>query len=117
MCIGLPMQVVDAHDRHAWCVSRGERRRIDTTLVGPCAPGDWLLVFLDAARERLDADRAAEIDATLALIESACAGDPAAAGANAAFALPSALGIEELTRLVGGTQPAAGRHALPEESK
>ncbi|HDR8918935.1 TPA: HypC/HybG/HupF family hydrogenase formation chaperone [Burkholderia vietnamiensis] len=116
MCIGLPMQVVDAQPGHAWCVGRGVRRRVDTALVGPCAPGDWLLVFIDAARERLDAARAAEIDATLALIESVMAGEGGAAS-PAAFALPSALGVDELNRLVGGPQRAAGSLAVPEESK
>lgn len=116
MCIGVPMQVVDAEGLRAWCVSRGERRRIDTTLVGPCRAGEWVLVFLDAARERLDAARAAEIDATLSLVESALAGDATLAGAAASFELPSALGVDDLIRLVGGSQDAVGRHQPSKES-
>ena len=52
MCIGIPMQVIEADGRFALCEGRGERRRINTALVGGVAPGDWLLVFLGDARER-----------------------------------------------------------------
>jgi hydrogenase expression/formation protein HypC len=58
-------------------------------LVGPCAPGDWLLIFLDAARERLDAQRASEIDATLRLLEDALFGTARSQTARR-FELPSA---------------------------
>ena len=102
MCIGLPMQVLAAVPGGARCRDRnGAERLIDTALVGPCAAGDWLLVFLDAARERLDAARAAEIDATLALLEAALAGTPPAAAAAPAFALPSALDAAQLAALTG----------------
>ena len=30
---------------------RGQRRRVNTALVGEPATGDWLLIFLDGARE------------------------------------------------------------------
>ena len=54
MCIGMPMQVVEAHEFHAICADGERRERVDTTLVGHLQPGDWLLVFLGAAREVLD---------------------------------------------------------------
>lgn len=88
MCIGWPMQVEAVRPGHA-LVRRGDQRcEVRTALLGPVAPGDWLLVFLDDARERLSAERAVEIEATLALVEAAMAG---AAGepAGAAFELPS----------------------------
>ena len=44
MCIGIPMQVIETDGRHAWCEGRGERRRINTALVGTVVPGGWLLV-------------------------------------------------------------------------
>jgi hydrogenase assembly chaperone HypC/HupF len=68
MCIGIPMQVIEADGRFALCEGRGERRRIHTALVGDVLPGDWLLVFLDDARERIDADRATEVNAALDLV-------------------------------------------------
>ena len=102
MCIGLPMQVISATAGFAQCRDRHDRaQRIDTALVGPCAPGDWLLVFIDAARERLDARRAAEIEATLALLDQALAGDVPDVQDAPGFALPSAMSGAQLAALLG----------------
>ncbi len=60
MCIGLPMQVVSVEPGYALCQGMGERRQVDTLLVGEQPVGSWLLVFLDSAREvlsELDANR------------------------------------------------------------
>jgi hydrogenase expression/formation protein HypC len=54
MCIGIPMQVIEAHELHAICIDDNRQVTVDTTLVGRVANGDWLLVFLGAAREVLD---------------------------------------------------------------
>lgn len=114
MCIGIPMQVLRTRPGHALVLGRGQQREVDTALVGEVAPGDWLLVFLEGARERLSATRAAEVDATLDLIEQAMglggppAGNPASdttdphAPADPGFALPSAWSAEDLARLTGG---------------
>jgi hydrogenase expression/formation protein HypC len=83
------MQVVTAQGAVAWCRRRGLERRIGTLLIGEVAAGDWLLVHLDQARERIDAARAAEIDTVLDLLEAAQCGDIAAAAADPGFALPS----------------------------
>lgn len=107
MCIGLPMYVLSASPGAALCRDRqGQTRRIDTALVGDCASGDcasgdWLLVFLDAARERLDATRAAEIEATLAMLDAALCGDADASSGAVAFELPSAMSAEHLASLLG----------------
>ena len=46
MCIGVPMQVVEAAgDGAAWCVGRDGRVLIDLALVGPQSPGTWLLTW------------------------------------------------------------------------
>ncbi len=104
MCIGLPMHVLDTRPGAALCVDRHARQRwIDTALVGACAPGDWLLIFIDAARERLCAERAAEIDATLALLDAALLGEPL--DDQAAFALPSAMSAGDLASLLGQPNP------------
>lgn len=99
MCIGIPMQVVAAEDRFALCEGRGERRRVSTALVGPVAPGDWLLVFLDDARERIDAQRATEVNAALDLVLSAMQGRDALADID--FALPSQMTAEQMHALTG----------------
>lgn len=102
MCIGIPMQVVAVEPGHALCAGRGERRRVRTALVGEPAVGDWVLVFIDSVRERIDARRAAEIDATLDLLEAVQAGRAGTAGAQqAAFVLPSSASASELLALCG----------------
>ena len=74
MCIGLPMQVRTVEPGFAYCHGRGESRRISTLLVGDCVQGDWLLAFLDDARERIDASRAAEINDVLDMLQAALSG-------------------------------------------
>ncbi|PPE70077.1 HypC/HybG/HupF family hydrogenase formation chaperone [Caldimonas thermodepolymerans] len=105
MCIGIPMQVIEAADGLARCTGRKGEQQVRTALVGEVAPGDWVLVFLDSAVERLDATRAAEIEATLDLVDQALAGGDAQA--PAAFALPSAMSADLLQQLTGGARAAA----------
>jgi len=82
------MQVQAVRPGHALVRRGAQHCEVRTTLLGEVAPGDWLLVFLDDAREQLSAERAAEIEATLALVEAAMAGAPGAP-ADAGFELPS----------------------------
>jgi len=93
------MQVIEADGRFALCAGRGERRRINTALVGEVAGGDWLLVFLDDARERIDANRAAEVNAALDLVLGAMQGR--ASDLDAGFPLPSQMNAEQLRALTG----------------
>ncbi|MCA0241964.1 MAG: HypC/HybG/HupF family hydrogenase formation chaperone [Proteobacteria bacterium] len=99
MCIGWPMQVIAARAGFAQVRRGAQQRVVGTALVGAVQPGDWLLVFLDDARERLAPERAAEIDATLALVEAALGGEASAGGA-APFELPSAIGADQLRNFV-----------------
>lgn len=103
MCIDIPMQVLDLEPGHAICAGRGERRRVRTALVGEPSPGDWLLVFLDSAQERISAERAAEVNATLDLLAAVQQGQ--GGGADAAFILPSQLSATDLLALTGATHP------------
>ncbi|MDE2604351.1 MAG: HypC/HybG/HupF family hydrogenase formation chaperone [Burkholderiales bacterium] len=105
MCIGIPMQAASVRPGFALCEGRGERREVSTALIGEVAPGDWLLVFLDSARERISAARAAEVDATLDLVLGAMAGEVPAVE-DPAFALPSSLDARQLAALVGGEIPS-----------
>lgn len=91
------MQVLAVRPGHAMVRRGAEQREVNTALAGPVAPGDWLLVFLDDARELLTPARAAEIEATLALVEAALA-DPGSTEAIAApaFDLPSSWTAEQL---------------------
>ncbi|MGI9134348.1 MAG: HypC/HybG/HupF family hydrogenase formation chaperone, partial [Rhodoferax sp.] len=71
MCIGIPMQVVQAESGWALVQNGSQRQRVDTNLVEACHPGQWLLVFLGCAREIISAERAAEVIATLDLLAAA----------------------------------------------
>jgi hydrogenase expression/formation protein HypC len=102
MCIGMPMRVVESWRSGALVSGRGRVERIDTRLVGDaaCHAGAWLLVFQGAAREALDATRAAEIDAALDLLEAALSGDAAPAASDPGFELPSSLSAAQLRSLI-----------------
>ncbi|SFB03374.1 HypC/HybG/HupF family hydrogenase formation chaperone [Azotobacter beijerinckii] len=78
MCIGIPLQVLECAPGRALCGDGQDSRWIDTRLIEPPAPGDWLLVFLDAAREALDAGRAAQIREALRALQAVQSGDLAA---------------------------------------
>lgn len=107
MCIGIPMQVQSTLPGHALVAGPRGVETVNTALVGDCAPGQWLLVFLGSARERLSAERAAEIQAMLDWVEASLNGqyDPEAAMAQTHFALPSAMGAEQLAALLGSAVP------------
>jgi hydrogenase expression/formation protein HypC len=110
MCIGLPMQVIATREGFATVQGRGELREVLTTLVGTLQPGDWVLVFIDSVREVIDAQRAAEVNATLDLVAAAMGGaslDHTGAHAAAQFDLPSALSAEQLQALTGAIPGAA----------
>lgn len=59
---------------HALCAGPAGPERIDTLLTGPLAAGQWVLCFLGAAREIVDAERAAQIGAALAALQAIAAG-------------------------------------------
>lgn len=99
MCLGIPMQVMAVEPGHVRCIGRLGLRRVRSALVGEVAVGDWLLVFLDSAQERISAERAREVDATLDMIEAVMQGE--GGDGDAAFALPSAMSEEQLRALSG----------------
>jgi hydrogenase expression/formation protein HypC len=79
MCLGIPMQIL-ASDGIAGQATDGTADHvIDLSLTGPLAPGTWVLTFLGAAREVLDADEAEKIRAALgglrSLMEGGALGD------------------------------------------
>ncbi len=74
MCIGIPMQVIETGPGVALCEAKGQRRHIDTMLVGEQPAGTWLLVFIDAAREVITAEDARKIGDALQALENIMAG-------------------------------------------
>jgi hydrogenase expression/formation protein HypC len=102
------MQIQTVEPGYAWVSGRGELRRVDTSLIGECQPGDYVLVFSEAARERIDAERAREIDQTLDMLEAALAGDLGHARAEPDFALPSSMDPSALAQLIHPTRGGRG---------
>lgn len=75
MCVGIPMQVRDVEGVHAWCEGRGERQRIDMTIVGEQPPGAWVLAFRGVAREVMSAEHAARTNDALDALAAALRGE------------------------------------------
>ncbi|OIR18038.1 HupF/HypC family protein [mine drainage metagenome] len=65
MCLGIPMQVIEVHETYALCEGRNGKQVINTMLVDRVEVGQWLMTFLDAGREVIDAERAALVNAAL----------------------------------------------------
>jgi hydrogenase expression/formation protein HypC len=105
MCIGIPMQVESTRPGFAVVQGRGERKTVDTALIVEPQVGDWLLVFIESAREVISAERALEVNATLDLVADAMSGQTHPAWpVEAAFELPSAMSAEQLAALAGQTR-------------
>lgn len=75
MCIGIPMKIVAVEGEYAWCEGMGERKRIDTLLVGSQPVGTWVLVFLDSAREVLNEEDARRITQAVQALNLAMQGE------------------------------------------
>jgi hydrogenase assembly chaperone HypC/HupF len=68
------MQVIEVHENSALCAGRNGRQLINTMLLEQVEVGQWLLTFLDAGREVIDAERAALVDAALDGLQAVSAG-------------------------------------------
>ena len=93
MRVGIPMQVVLAENDKgiAHCQpwpadpqNESAPAVIDIRLVGHTGPGEWLLVFLGAAREIISAQRAQQTGQALQALQQIGAGDTS--GLNELFA-------------------------------
>lgn len=68
MCVGIPMQVIKPGFFSAQCLDGERLVEIDTSLVGQVEEGQWLMVFLGAAREIISEEMARQsLDALKAL--------------------------------------------------
>lgn len=74
MCIGIPVQVIQAGKHMASCRGRNGEVLVDLSLVGPQWPDTWLLCFLGTAREIIDAERAAAINSALDALDAVQSG-------------------------------------------
>ena len=74
MCLGIPMRVVSVDGLSALCEGRGERMTVDTLLTGPLEPGQWVMTFLGAAREVIDATTADQVNRALDALDQMLSG-------------------------------------------
>jgi hydrogenase expression/formation protein HypC len=65
MCIGVPMQVIEAGDLMALCRGRNGEERVNMMLIGSQPAGSWVLNFLGSAREVISEQDAMNIDKAL----------------------------------------------------
>lgn len=75
MCVGIPMQIVEMFDTSARCRHQDAVRLIDMSLVGPRPAGTWVMTFLDAARETIDAEAAQQNLAALEAVSRVMNGE------------------------------------------
>jgi hydrogenase expression/formation protein HypC len=92
MCLGIPMQVLEAGEFTALCERRGEQRHLNMMLVGPQAAGTWVLALKDHAREVLSPEQARQIDEAVMSLEAALRGETDLDGFFSDLELPSAVG-------------------------
>ena len=69
MCVATPMQVLRMQGGVAMCAGPQGEEAVDVLLTGALAPGQWVMVFLGAAREVIDAARASEVNAALTALQ------------------------------------------------
>ncbi|MDR0480048.1 MAG: HypC/HybG/HupF family hydrogenase formation chaperone [Burkholderiaceae bacterium] len=85
MCVGIPARIVSGEGLRAQAVSRDGLCGVDLALTGPLPPGTWVLTFLGAAREVIDAARAREIDAALDALDAIARGQTDSAAIDRYF--------------------------------
>ena len=65
MCVGIPMQIVEAYEYEALCERYGTSHRISLMLVGPQVVGTYILTHLGSAIRVIDEEEAIAIDNAL----------------------------------------------------
>lgn len=75
MCVGIPVQVIEADEFFAACRTRSGEERINTMLIGQQEVGTWLLAFLGHAREVITEQDAVHINKALDGLSAIMSGD------------------------------------------
>jgi hydrogenase expression/formation protein HypC len=76
MCVTRPAEVLDVAGATARVLWQGRPLEVDVSLVGPVAPGEYLLVHAGLALEKVGRDEAAGLTALLAEWAGLTAPDP-----------------------------------------
>jgi hydrogenase expression/formation protein HypC len=74
MCIGLPMQLTTKDGTRGGALYRGAMENVDLSLTPEAQCGDYLLVFLGAARSVIDEAFAAQVLDALQALEAVAQG-------------------------------------------
>lgn len=74
MCIGIPAKVLAVENFVAKCETRNGIVSFNTMLVGEVCVGDWLMTFLQDAREIISAEQAQLINSALDSLEKVMSG-------------------------------------------
>ena len=74
MCVGIPLQLIARDGIRGDVIEDGVPGVIDLSLTPDAQPGDWLLVFLGAAREVLSETEARQIGSALAGLRALMSG-------------------------------------------
>jgi hydrogenase expression/formation protein HypC len=69
------MRVVETHSHFAVCETGSRQKRVNTLFVGEVEAGQWLLVFLDSAREILTEEQALQLNNALLAVDQAINGN------------------------------------------
>lgn len=77
MCLGISLQVSRSEEGRALCSNGSELQWVDMSLVGEQAVDAWVLVFLGAAREVLEEQRALQMRDALSAIQAVMSGQEA----------------------------------------
>lgn len=80
MCLGLPMRLITKDGNKGRALYQGAEENVDLSLTPEAATGDFLLVFLGAAREVISEDFARDVEAAHAALLSVMNGGDANAG-------------------------------------
>ena len=60
MCLAVPAQIISLDGMTAVAEMSGIKKEIDVTLTPEVAPGDWVVVHVGYALQRIDAQKALE---------------------------------------------------------
>ena len=66
MCLAVPARIESIHGTTALCRMEGLTKRVELTLVPDARPGDWVIVHVGFALQKIDEAKARE---TVALLE------------------------------------------------
>ncbi len=76
MCLAVPAKILEIKDRDtALCDFNGVQKDVNVSLINDPNPGDWVIVHVGFALNRIDADEAQKTLQALEAIEKNAQGD------------------------------------------